>query len=387
MKPPLIGLVAGEASGDRLGGALIEALRAASPGIRTVGVAGEAMRRAGCRPLADVEALSVMGLTEVLAHLPRLMILRRRLARQFLELRPDVVIGIDAPDFNLSLERRLRASGLRTAHYVSPSIWAWRPGRAKLVAEAAERVLCLLPFEPDCYAGTGAQAVFVGHPLADSLRPIASAEARGALGLSQEGPLLAVLPGSRSGEVRRLAPVLMAAAATLAQSCPELRIVVPVAHPRLKPIIAGALSRHAGLRCELVDGRSHACIAASDAVLLASGTATLETMLLGRPMVVVYRLHSLTAWILRRPGVLKTPYFSLPNLIAGREIVPELLQESAEPAAIADAARPLLDGHAPARRAQLDAFADLRKELGGGAAARAAAVLLGLVAERSRSGQ
>lgn len=376
MGPRLIGLVAGEASGDLLGAALVRALRGAAPGIRTVGVAGEAMRAAGCEAIADVEELAVMGLTEVVGHLPRLLALRRRLVAELAARRPDIVVGIDAPDFNLGLERRLKERGIATAHYVSPSVWAWRPGRVRTVAESARLLLCLLPFEPAYYEGSGVKAVFVGHPLADELRPVPRHTARTALGLGDDGRVLAVLPGSRRGEVRRLAPRFLAACAELARSRPDLRCVIPVARPSLAPILEGLLARRPRLPVRLVAGHARDCIAAADAVLAASGTAALETLLLERPLVVAYRLHTLTAWILRRPGVLRTQRFSLPNILAGRPVVPELLQEAASPARLAETLRPLVDDEPGARQAQISEFVRIRTLLGGGAAERAAAALL-----------
>ncbi|MGH8426488.1 MAG: lipid-A-disaccharide synthase [Gammaproteobacteria bacterium] len=376
-----IALIAGEASGDQLGAHLIEALRARCPGIEIIGVAGTAMRAAGCRPLADVDDMSVMGFAELAVHLPRLLALRRQLIRALLAMQPDLVVGIDVPDFNLGLERRLRKQGLATAHYVSPSVWAWRAGRVHAVAAAAKCVLCLLPFEPECYRELPIKAVFVGHPLADMLVPLAREEARRRLCLEHAGRLLAVLPGSRTTEVKRLAPVFVAAAAELARTRDDLKIVIPLARPTLKPLVEAALRPYPRLVCSLVEGSAHAAIGAADAVLTASGTATLETMLLERPMVVAYRLQPVSAWLLRRSGLLQTRHFALPNLIAGRGIVPELLQEDASVAKIIAAVGSLLDD-AGARDAQLAAFAALRGTLGGGAAARAADVLLRQLAIR-----
>ena len=290
-----------------------------------------------------------------------------------------LVVGIDMPDFNLGLERMLRARGIRTAHYVSPSVWAWRPGRVHTVARAAEAVLCLLPFEPACYAGLPVHAVFTGHPLADELSPRPQAQARAALGLAPEGRVLAVLPGSRLGEVQRLAPVFLAAAGELARSRPDLQVIVPVARPELKAALVAACPATAdGFAPLLVAGRAHEAIAASDAALVASGTATLETLLLDRPMVVAYRMSSMSAFLLLRTGLLRTPYFSLPNLIAGRRIVPELAQGEASVARITLELGRLLDDDS-ARAAQCEEFAAVRRTLDGGAAARAAQTLLELI--------
>jgi len=374
---PVIALIAGEASGDRLGAALIRAVRSRAPDCWFVGVTGEAMRGVGCETLAGIDTLSVMGLVEILMHLPRLLRLRRRLARDVLRLRPDVVVGIDSPDFNLGLERRLRARGLRTVHYVSPSVWAWRPRRVHTVARAAEAVLCLLPFEPACYRGVPIRALFTGHPLADELCPSEAAGARGRLGLPQDGRVLALLPGSRAGEVGRLAPVFMAAAAALVRDRPDLRVVVPVASEALRGPIASAAA-DAGLDATLVSGQAHDAVTAADTALVASGTATLETLFLDRPMVVAYRVSPVTAGLMRRTRALKTRYYALPNLLAGREVVPELIQEQASVARIVPALGELLDDE-QARTRQLTAFSAVRKSLGHGAADRAAAAILDLL--------
>ncbi|HEX5314444.1 MAG TPA: lipid-A-disaccharide synthase, partial [Gammaproteobacteria bacterium] len=366
--PLRIALIAGEASGDQLGAHLIAALRARENAVEVMGVAGAAMRAAGCEPLADVDDMSVMGFAELAIHLRRLLALRRRLVRELSARKPDLVVGIDVPDFNLGLERRLRERGLATAHYVSPSVWAWRPGRVHAVARAAECVLCLLPFEPQCYAAADVKAVFVGHPLVDALRARPREDARPALGLAT-GPVLAILPGSRAVEVKQLAGTFVAAAAALRRMQPELQVVIPLARPSLRPGIEAAIAKTGLAGATLLDGQAHAAISAADVVLSASGTATLETLLLERPMVVAYRVQAFTAWMLRRPGVLRTRCFSLPNLIAERKIVPELLQEEASAAKISATLRLLLD-NPEARNAQLAAFDSVREKLGSDAAGR-----------------
>lgn len=373
-----IGFVAAEPSADRLGAALIRALREERPELEAIGVAGEAMQAAGCRPLADTADFSVMGFSELIVHLPRLLRLRRRVMEQFARAGVDLVIGIDAPDLNLGLERRLRRRGLRTAHYVSPSVWAWRPGRVHTVARAAEAVLCLLPFEPACYEGVAVRAIFTGHPLADQLAPRPQREARAALGLPEKGRVLAILPGSRGGEIKRLAPVFLGAAVQLVPARPDLRVIVPVAHPGLRAPIEAALPAESGCEPVFLDGHAEEAIAAADVVLVASGTATLETMLLDRPMVVAYRMAPPSAWLLLRAGLLRSPFFSLPNLLAGRRIVPELAQENASVATITEAAARLLDD-AEARAAQLDEFAAQRARLGKNAARHAARTVLDLL--------
>jgi len=326
---PKIALIAGEASGDLLGAGLIAALRARFPGAVFAGVGGTAMRAAGLEAWHDASELAVMGLAEVLRHLPRLLRLRRRLRTRLLDWQPDVLIGIDAPDFNLGLERWLKQRGVRTVHYVSPSIWAWRQGRAANIGRCADLVLCLFPMEPAIYAQHGVNARFVGHPLADTLAlaPDRMA-ARKALDLPADAPILALLPGSRLGEIERLGAVFVQAAARVAAQVPGLMVVIPAATPACHAAISTHLDAQA-LPCgRLVHGQSRAAMVAADVVLVASGTATLEALLAKRPMVVAYRLSALTAWLARRLKLLKTECYSLPNVLAGEMIVPELMQEA-----------------------------------------------------------
>ena len=371
-----VALIAGELSGDLLGAALIEGLRARVPGLQCYGVCGPRMEAAGCMPLASIDALSLMGIAEVLPALPRLFRLRAQLVERLVADRPDVVIGIDAPDFNLGLERRLRAQGLRTVHVVSPTIWAWRQGRVKMIARAVDQMLCLFPFEPAFYAAHGVDARFIGHPLADQLDDrVAPREGREALGLP-ETLTLAVLPGSRSGEVRHLMTPFAQAAAGLATVLPNLQVLTPVAKPSLRPLIESAIAREApGVSWRCLDGGTRDVLRASNAVLLASGTATLETLLVGRAMVVGYRTAPLTAWLMLKAGLLKTRHVSLPNLLAARATVPERLQAQCHPRQLADDLLPLLTS-GEARAVQLDAFRDVRTQLAGGAGDRAAAAIL-----------
>lgn len=368
--------VAGEASGDLLGSAIIDGLRSLAPGLDCLGVTGPRMAAAGCRSLASIDALSVMGLVEILRELPRLLRFRRELIEAIVAEAPDVVVTIDAPDFNLGLGRRLRARGQRVVHVVSPTVWAWRSGRRKTVAASCDRLLCLYPFEPACYAGEPVLADYIGHPLADELdNGIDAGEARSGLGIEPSQRVLGVLPGSRRGEVARLIEPFAAAARQLAERQPGILAVVPVAHPALRPLIEVHCQDSPGLRWQLVDGRSREVIRAADVVMLASGTVTLETLLLGRPMVVAYRVAPLTAWLLLDCGLLKTPYVSLPNVLLGRAVVPELLQKQATPAALAASLESLWVDE-DARRAQLDAFDAVRRDLAGGAARRAAELIL-----------
>lgn len=323
-----IGIVAGEASGDILAAGLLQELRKRHPDMQAEGVAGPEMIAAGCRDLWPLEKLSVMGLVEVLAHLPELLRLRRDVVTHFSRTRPDLYIGVDAPDFNLGLEARLKKRGLRTVQYVSPSIWAWRQSRAAKIGRGTDLVLCLFPFEPEIYARHGVNAVFVGHPLADLIpRHVDVNAARASLGLVSPGHLVALLPGSRMSEVTRLAKTFLQTAAWLHERDATCRFAIPAATPRIRTFLEAQLEA-SGLNniIEIVDGRSRDVMAAADAVLLASGTAALEAMLLKRPMVVSYRVSALTYFLVRALRLLKLPYVSLPNVLAKKKIVPECLQ-------------------------------------------------------------
>ena len=383
-------LVAGEASGDILGAALIRALRARYPEATFYGVAGPRMVAAGCEAIASIDALSVMGLAEVLRHLPRLLRLRRELVARFAADRPDAFIGIDAPDFNLRVERDLRARGIRTVHVNSPTIWAWRPGRVHGIARAVDLMLCLYPFEPALYAEHGVRAAFIGHPLADQLDDtVPAAAARRALGLDEAGPVVALLPGSRGGELRYLSGPFAAAAAWLHARIPDAQFVVPVARPDLKPVFEAAIARHPGPRWQLLDGRSRDAMQAADVVLLASGTAALECLLLGRPMVVAYRAAALTEWLAWR--LVKIPYVSLPNILAtrgpatrdraapGEPVVPELLGHFATPERLGQEVEQLLR-HPVLRDLQTERFDAVRQSLKRDAGALAAAAIAELLA-------
>jgi lipid-A-disaccharide synthase len=323
-----IGIVAGESSGDTLGAALITALRARVPQLKCFGVAGPKMIAAGCEAWASSEELAMMGFTEPLLHLPRLLKLRSMLTWRLGTLRPDVFVGIDAPAFNLGLEKRLKARGLKTVQYVSPQVWAWRQGR----------VLCLLPFETDFYSQHGVPAVFVGHPLADQIPlEVDRAAARGELGIDSARTVVALLPGSRMGEVERLGADFAAAAAWIASRRPDIRFVAPMASARVRAAFerqVAALPSAFALAITLLDGQAQRALAAADAVIVASGTATLETLLTGRPMVVAYRVSAATAFLLRTLGLVKVPYFSQPNLLVGRRLVPEFFQEAVSGAAL-----------------------------------------------------
>ncbi|PNS09542.1 lipid-A-disaccharide synthase [Solilutibacter silvestris] len=338
MNPPRIALCAGEASGDLLGADLVRALRERFPDAQFAGITGPKMRAAGVETWWDASQLSVMGLVEVLRHLPRLLRLRRDFRRRVLDWKPDVFIGIDAPDFNLGVEKWLKARGIRTVHDVSPSVWAWREERAEKIGESADRVLCLFPMEPPIYAKHGVDARFIGHPLADSmpLQPDHSA-ARRELGIADDAPVLAVLPGSRMGEIERMLPIFLAAAEHVAKDIPNLQIVVPAADEQCKSAIEHQLtsSRFAASNVRILDGHAQQAMIASDAVLLASGTAALEAMLAKRPMVIGHRISPTTYRIIRAFGLLKSRFVSLPNILAGRALVPECLQDECTPQRLA----------------------------------------------------
>ncbi len=383
--PLTIGLVAGESSGDNLGAALMAAIMERAPGTRFVGVAGPRMKAAGCEALAAAEELAVMGLFEVLHHLPRLLALRARVRREMLSRRPDAFVGIDAPEFNLGLAPALHAAGLRTVQYVSPQVWAWRRGRAARMARFLDLVLCLLPFERDVYEAVGLRSIFVGHPLADQL-PLApdAAAARRELGLPDPARIVAVLPGSRAGEVARLAADFAGTIAWLAERRPGLVFAAALAGDSTRAAFEAALARHApGVRVALHTGRSQAVLTAADVVLVASGTATLETLLCKRPMVVAYRLGGLTAFALRRLGLLKAPFFAQPNLLAGRKVVPELSQGEVTPERLGREVERWLDE--PEAAAELAAlFTTIHRQLQQGASARAAEAVLAIARQEAR---
>ena len=381
---PTIALVAGEASGDNLGAALIEALRVHYPDARFCGVAGPRMRAAGCEVFADSEQLAVMGLTEIIQHLPRLLRLRRDLVSRFAALRPDVFIGIDAPEFNLSLERRLKSCGIRTVQYVSPQVWAWRQGRVRTMGRSCDLVLCLLPFETDFYLAHGVAAKFVGHPLADQFPLVPDRDAaRRELGLQKSDTVVAILPGSRISEVARLGAPFAGAAAWLNARTPQLRFVAPMVSPRIRELFAAQWADCAPqVPLQLLDGGARNALAAADAVLVASGTATLETLLSKRPMVVAYRLGAITAFVLQTLGLVKVRHFSQPNLLVGRAVVPEFFQGQVRPELLGAALQAALGADQATRDLLSREFLQVHQELRCGGAALAAAAVAALVLGR-----
>lgn len=358
-----IGLVAGETSGDLLGAGLIKALQERCPDISFEGVAGPMMKAAGCDAWEDAETLAVFGLIEPLKVLPKLLKLRRTLVRRWSENPPDVFVGIDAPDFNLGLEIKLRERGIRTVQYVSPSVWAWRQKRVHKVARAVDKVLCLLPFEKTFYDEHDVAADFVGHPMADNM-PVDLDTATIRLVLGIDAPMVvAVLPGSRHSEVSRLGPIFADTCVQLIRKHPELRFITPMVTDRLKQLFAKHLDA-VGIsdRFLITDGDAQSAIAASDLVLLASGTASLQTAMLRKPMVGAYRFSVLTYAIAKTFKLVNVPFFTLPNLLTVEPLVPEFLQAEATPAALATAVTDLLDD--PERRAMIKKrFTELRSEL------------------------
>ena len=339
MKPEVqvIALVAGEMSGDILGSGLIRELKKTYPDAKFIGIGGSKMQAEGLTSLFPMERLAVMGIVDVLGRLFELLAMRRQLKAQLIEQKPDIFIGIDAPDFNLGLENKLKAAGIKTVHYVSPSVWAWRQGRIKKIAASVDLMLTLLPFEAKFYQDHGVPVEFVGHPLADQIpmKPD-QLEARRNLDFSENEILIAVLPGSRSGEVKYLGPVFCDTIKALIDKDTGLNFVIPAANDKLKQEVENLLFERRVLdkkenqssRVKVLSGQAQEAMAAANLILLASGTATLEAMLLKRPMVVAYKWSPLTHAIISR--MVKTPFISLPNLLANKMLVKEFVQEEAE---------------------------------------------------------
>ncbi len=345
------GMVAGEASGDLLAGLLMGGLRSRWPDVRAVGIGGPKMAEHGFEAWWPHHKLAVHGYVEALKHYRELSGIRDQLGQRLLDERPDAFIGVDAPDFNLGLEARLKAAGVKSVHFVCPSIWAWRGGRAAKIARSADHVLCLFPFEPELLRKHGVAASYVGHPLADAI-PMEPprAAARGLLKLPDDAAVVALLPGSRRAEIQYIAPLFLEAARRLHQQRPELRFVLPVV-PGLRAQLEALLPVHAGdAPVQVVDGRSHEVLAACDVTLIASGTATLEAALFKRPMVIAYKLHPISWQIMKRMRY--QPWVGLPNILCRDFVVPELLQGDATPAALSDSVLSWLDAPARAQSVQ-----------------------------------
>ncbi len=373
-----IGIVAGEASGDLLGAGLINAIRKHYPDAEFEGIAGPQMIEAGAKSLFPMERLSVMGIVEVFSRLRELLDIRRQLAEHFIANPPDVFIGIDAPDFTLGLERRLHQAGIKTVHYVSPSVWAWRQGRVKKIVKSTDLMLTLFPFEAKFYREHHMPVKFVGHPLADMI-PMQpdQAKARESLGLPAKGEILALLPGSRSTELKFLAETFIDTARWLQMQRPGLRVVVPLANAARREQFQAILGESiATPTLTLIDGRAREVMAAADVVLLASGTACLEAILLKRPMVVAYRMARFTHWLASR--LLKVTSVSLPNLLANEILVPELLQDQATPDTLGRAVLYYLEN--PQSSAEVMArFNEIHLDLRLGASEQAAQAVLELI--------
>ena len=381
--PLRVGLVAGEASGDTLGADLIKALRLRAPDTQFFGVAGPKMLAAGCESWEPAESLAVMGLFDVLRELPRLARLLSRIKRMFLTARPDVFIGIDAPDTNLRLARSLHAAGIPTVQYVSPQVWAWRQGRARSIRQSIDLVLCLLPFEKRFYDEHGIPAEFVGHPLADAIpENIDRDAARLALGLELNATVIALLPGSRRGEVARLAGDFAATARWLREQRPALKFIAPMASAVTREIFSKVMRRDAPkVDVHLIDGQATRALSAANAVLVASGTASLEAALCKRPMVVVYRLGAFTAWLLTSLNLVKSKFFAQPNLLADQRVVGEYFQHQIIPESIGAELLMWLDD--TERRGALEReFSRIHADLRRGAGSRAAHAILDLLQKR-----
>jgi lipid-A-disaccharide synthase len=372
-----IGLVAGEASGDLLGAELILAIRARAPDIEFYGVGGPKMQAAGCDILVPSSELAVRGLTEVLRHLPRLVRLRRRLARRFAKDRPALFIGIDAPDFNLGLEARLKRRGLRTIHYVSPSVWAWREERIKTIGRAADHVLSLFPFEPELYRKAGVDATFVGHPLADGdgVPDTTRGERRVQRQLTKEQPVVALLPGSRVGELEMHADLFVEVARRFHVARPDTHFLVPLVNRETRALFETAMYKLGANRppMTLLYGHADDAFAVADVALVASGTATLEAALCRCPLIITYKVGRFTArWVRKR---LRVPWVGLPNVLASQFIVPELLQEDANAETLTQALLNLYDDRT-VRADLIGLFERMRDALRLGSADRAAEVVL-----------
>jgi lipid-A-disaccharide synthase len=367
---PRLGLAVCEASGDLLGGLLLQGLRTRWPGLTAVGMGGRKMQAQGFEAWWP-NNLAFFGYFEALMHLREALQRRRRLGDRIIASQPDVFIGIDAPDFNFGLETRLREAGLKTVHFVCPSIWAWRPERVQTIRRAADHVLCLFPFEPEILHKAGIGATYVGHPLADAI-PMAPPreEARAALKLAADDTVIALLPGSRKSEIRHIAPALIGAARLLQK--PGRRFIMPIV-PGLQPLVEPLLG---GVDIQLLDGRSHAALAACDLTLVASGTATLEAALFKRPMVIAYKVHAMNWWRLKGRSLL--PWIGLPNILAREFLVPELIQHDCTPEKLAHEAEAWL-ADAARRAAVHGRFVELHELLRQDTARRAADAIASLI--------
>ena len=375
-KKIVIGIVAGEASGDALGSHLMTALYEARPDLQFIGIGGPKMQSAGLQVLFPMEKLAVNGYVEVLRHYREIVGIRNKLRKHFLTHKPDLFIAIDAPDFNLDLEMVLKQNGIPTIHYASPSIWAWRGERIHKIKRAVSRMLCLFPHEPKIYQDAGVPVTFVGHPLADMLPDTPKRdEMREAMRIPLAAKVFALLPGSRQSEVKNLAQTYIATAKLILQRLPDARFLVPLVSRETRKIFEQALYDFDGeqLPITLLFGHAQDAMIAADMVLVASGTATLECALLKRPMVITYRVPAITWWLMKGKGYL--PYVGLPNILCGRFVVPELLQHDATPQNLSQAMLNLLNDKKAVAELE-DVFSGLHHTLRHNTAQKAAAAIL-----------
>jgi len=380
-----VAMVAGEPSGDLLAAALLDGLTRRLPGgTQYYGIGGPRMAKAGFDAHWPMDTLTVRGYVEALRHIPAILRIRADLKRQLLAEPPDVFVGVDAPDFNFGLEEALRHAGIPTVHFVCPSIWAWRGGRIKKIVKAVDHMLCVFPFETALLDKAGVASTYVGHPLADAIpfEPDQTA-ARAALGLPEGGPVIAVLPGSRRSEIALIGPTFFAAMAIMQQREPSLRFVVPAPNATIRALLQPLADAHPTLSLTLTEGDAQTAMTASDAVLVKSGTVTLEAALLKKPMVISYKVPWLTGQIMRRQGYL--PYVGLPNILAGRFVVPEILQHFATPETLADAMLQQLNDDAN-RRTLVELFTTMHHTLKRNTAERAAEVVARIAESRGRAG-
>ena len=369
-----VGIIVGEASGDLLGEGLLLAFKQHYPSIIIEGVIGPRLQAMGGHTLYEMEALSMMGFIEPLRHLPRLLMMRHKLIKHFLQNPPDIFIGIDSPDFTLGVEKQLKKAGIKTVHYVSPSVWAWRTGRIKTIKKAVDLMLVLFPFEQNFYQDKQVPAVFVGHPLADAIPMHVDQKAvKQALHLHPELPTLAVLPGSRLSEIKYLAPLYLQVIQRLRKTIPNLQCVVPLASPKIRAAFSEIAN---GVNVTMIDGDAQKAMQASDVVLLTSGTATLEAMLCHRPMVVAFRSSAVNIWLIRK--LVKIPFFSLPNLLFNKKVVPEFLQEDASVENLTHSLLAFFQDHTLSESVQAQ-FIDMHQTLRMQASQQAAAAVIKLL--------
>lgn len=388
-------IVAGEASGDILGASLIRALKASAPDLEIYGVGGALMREAGQKQWSDYQPLAVMGLLEVIKHLPSLLKFRKWLLAKTLESKAGLYVGIDAPDFNTGMEKRLKAKGLKTVHYVSPSVWAWREGRAKKFKNLVDTVVCLFPMEPPIYDKYQVPNVYVGHPLADEFDLVPDqAKAKAELNLPADQSYVGLLPGSRLGEIYRLAPVFLNAAVRIRRQHPGQQFLAPMANAACREafekLLAGSpmalegddtqatAEQWSSLKdaIRLIDGQSRTIMQAADSLILASGTAALEALLAKRPMVVAYKVSAPTYFIAKQLGLIKVDRYSLPNILAGQAIVPELIQADCQPSRIADTWQQI---SSTGNERLVEQFTQIHRSLQQGGASKAAQAILALM--------